>query len=40
MKRALADCRFNELDNKMSGDDFKCFEFAEGASEEQEYVLL
>ena len=36
-ERASIDCRFNELDNKMSGDDFECFEFAEGASEEVEY---
>ena len=39
MKRASYDCRFNELDNKMSGDDFECFEFAEGASEEVEYSI-
>ena len=25
-----------DADNKMCGDDFKCFEFAEGAGEEQE----
>ena len=37
MKRASIDCRFNELDNKMSGDDFNCFEFAEGASDEEEF---
>ena len=37
MKQAAIDCRFNEIDNLASGDDFSCFEFVEGTEDVDEY---